>query len=47
MQFEVTKADTQKRTQHNAIEVIIPEDLQVRMILKVDIETSKFSEIYE
>ena len=40
MQFEVTKADTHKRTQHNSIEVIIPEELQVRVILKIDIETS-------
>ena len=40
MQFEVTKADVHKRTQQNSIDVIIPEDLQVRMILKIDIETS-------
>ena len=40
MQFEVTKADSHKRTQNNSIEVIIPEELQVRVILKIDIETS-------
>ncbi|CAF1279274.1 unnamed protein product [Adineta ricciae] len=39
MQFEVTKADTHKRTQSNSIEVITPEELQVRVILKIDIET--------
>jgi hypothetical protein len=42
MQFEVTKADTHKRTANNSIEVIIPEELQVRVILKIDIETSMF-----
>lgn len=40
-QFEVTKADGHKRTQQNSIEVIIPEDLQVRMFLRIDIETSE------
>jgi hypothetical protein len=40
MQFEVTKADSHKRTQNNSIEVLIPEELQVRVILKIDIETS-------
>jgi hypothetical protein len=40
MQFEVTKADSHKRSQNNSIEVIIPEELQVRVILKIDIETS-------
>ncbi|CAF1168579.1 unnamed protein product [Adineta steineri] len=39
MQFEVTKADSHKRTQNNSIEVIIPEELQVRVILKIVIET--------
>ncbi len=40
MQFEVIKADSHKRTQNNSIEVLIPEELQVRVILKIDIETS-------
>jgi hypothetical protein len=40
MQFEVTKADSHKRTQNNSIEVLIPEELQVRVLLKIDIETS-------
>jgi len=40
MQFEVTKADSHKRTQNNSIDVLIPEELQVRVILKIDIETS-------
>ncbi len=40
MQFEVTKADSHKRTANNSIEVLIPEELQVRVILKIDIETS-------
>ena len=40
MQFEVTKADSHKRTQHHSIDVIIPEELQVRVVLKIDIETS-------
>jgi hypothetical protein len=40
MQFEVTKADIHKRTQHHSIDVIIPEELQVRVTLKIDIETS-------
>ncbi|CAF1425178.1 unnamed protein product, partial [Rotaria sordida] len=39
MQFEVTKADSHKRTHNNSIDVIIPEELQVRVILKIDIET--------
>ncbi len=43
MQFEVTKADSHKRTQNNSIEVIIPEELQVRVILKIDIETSELT----
>lgn len=43
MQFEVTKADSHKRTANNSIEVLIPEELQVRVILKIDIETSMFS----
>lgn len=40
MQFEVTKADSHKRTANNSIDVVIPEELQVRVILKIDIETS-------
>ena len=40
MQFEVTKADSHKRTNNNSIDVIIPEELQVRVTLKIDIETS-------
>jgi hypothetical protein len=40
MQFEVTKADSHKRTQHNSIEVIIPDELLVRVLLKIEIETS-------
>lgn len=43
MQFEVTKADSHKRTQNNSIEVVIPEELQVRVVLKIDIETSRLS----
>jgi hypothetical protein len=43
MQFEVTKADSHKRTANNSIEVLIPEELQVRVILKIDIETSMCS----
>ncbi|CAF3241365.1 unnamed protein product [Rotaria socialis] len=39
MQFEVTKADSHKRTHTNSIDVIIPEELQVRVILKIEIET--------
>ena len=40
MQFEVTKTDSHKRAQNNSIDVLIPEELQVRVILKIDIETS-------
>lgn len=45
MQFEVTKADSHKRTHTNSIDVIIPEELQVRVILKIDIETSMFVDL--
>ena len=47
MQFEVTKADSHKRTQNNSIEVVIPEELQVRVVLKIDIETSTFDDLQD
>ena len=46
MQFEVMKTDSHKRIQTNSLDVIIPEELQVRFLLKIDVETSMFVYLY-